>query len=199
MSTKVIAALVMAALVGFVVLIGGGLVIGYVSFSNDANGLEVDITSQYTQMKNVYDNGWKEVMETAQVPESYRDDMIKVWQTALSGRYGANGSQATMQFIKEANPNMNSKLYERVQDKIESFHATFSASQTKLISEKQTYNRMLNATTSGRLYNFVGKYPHIHIGIPSGSTDDYAILTSDKTETDFTKHRADVLQIHKDK
>lgn len=195
--SKTLIAILAALGIGIALVVG--TVLGYVSFSNDANGFEVDIPAQYQQMKNVYDNGWKEVMETAQVPENYRDDMIKVWQAALTGRYGANGSQATLQFIKEANPNIDPALYRKVQEKIEAFHATFSASQTKIISEKQEYNRMLVATTSGRFYNMIGHYPHIQCGIPDGTADRYAILTSDKTETDFQLHKADALNLRNQK
>jgi hypothetical protein len=180
---------------GVFALIGVGLVVGYVSFSNDANAFEVDIPAQYQQMKNVYDNGWKQVMETAQVPQNYTEDMQKVWQGALTGRYGANGSQATLQFIKEANPQIDASLYKKVQEQIESFHATFTAAQTKIISEKQAYGLMLKATTSGRFYNTIGSYPHIQCGVPDGAADKYAILTSDKTETDFQLHKADALDL----
>jgi len=180
---------------GVFALIGVGLVVGYVGFSNDANAFEVDIPAQYQQMKNVYDNGWKQVMETAQVPQNYTEDMQKVWQGALTGRYGANGSQATLQFIKEANPQIDASLYKKVQEQIESFHATFTAAQTKIISEKQAYGLMLKATTSGRFYNTIGSYPHIQCGVPDGAEDKYAILTSDKTETDFQLHKADALDL----
>jgi hypothetical protein len=189
--------IIVLSIVGVFVLFGVMLVGGYISFSNDANHFEVDIPAQYQQMKNVYDNGWKQVMETAQVPENYRDDMQKVWQGALTGRYGANGSQATLQFIKESNPQIDASLYRKVQEQIESFHSTFEASQTKLISEKQSYGLMLKATTSGRFYNTIGSYPHIQCGVPDGAEDKYAILTSDKTQQDFNTHKADALNLRK--
>lgn len=185
----------LGAIFGVFVLLTVGLVLGYVSFSNDANGFEVDIPAQYQQMKNVYDNGWKQVMETAQVTDNYTDQMKDVWQAALAGRYGSKGSQAVFQFIKEANPNIDASLQKKVQEQIESFHSTFTASQTKIISEKQEYGRFLKATTSGRFYNMIGSYPHIACGIPDGSADKYAILTSDKTDTDFQFHRAGVLDL----
>lgn len=172
---------------------------GYVGFSNTTNAYEVDITAQYQQMKNVYDNGWKTVMETAQISDNYRDDMIKVWQAALTGRYGANGSRAVLQFIKEANPHIDSQLYVRVQDRIDGFHSTFQGAQTKLISEKQEYGRYIKASTEGRFFNMFGNYPHIRCGVPDGSQDDYAILTSDKTNTDFASHEAGALNLRGDR
>ena len=187
--------IVVLSIVGFFVLMVFVLGFGYVGFSNDANAFEVDIPAQYQQMKNVYDNGWKRVMETAQVPDNYTEDMQKVWHGALTDRYGSKGSQAVLQLIKEANPQIDASLYKKVQEQIESFHNQFEASQTKIISEKQSYGLLLKATTSGRFYNTIGSYPHIQCGVPDGAEDKYAILTSDKTETDFQLHKADALDL----
>lgn len=184
-------------LFGVLLLSGLGLVMGYVGFTNDANQFEADIPAQYEQMKNVYDNGWKEVMEIAQVPENYRDDMKSVWQDALKGRYGADGSKAVLQFIKESNPQIDASLYKKVQEKIESFHANFTATQTKIISEKQEYRRFLTTNTNSRFFNMLASYPRIKCGTVCGGTgeDDYAILTSDKTEQDFRSHKSGPLQL----
>ena len=186
------------AIFGLFLLFAVGGVMGYISWSNDALAYEADIPAQYSEMKNVYDNGWKDVMEEAQVPQNMADDMKSVWQAALTGRYGANGSQAVLQFIKEQNPQLDPAIYRKVQERIEAFHATFAGAQTSIIAKKQSYQKYLFATTSGRFYNMVGNYPHIHCGVPAGA-DDYAILTSDKTETDFKRHKADALDLRQKK
>lgn len=193
------AAFLALALVLGLLLVGTAM--GWMGFSNDANGFEVDIPAQYSQMKNIYDNGYKEVLETAQVEQNYYDNFQKLWQGMLQGRYGANGSQAAFQFIKEANPNMSPDLAKKVMEKIETFHSNFSAAQTQMIAKKQAYGRFLKTSTDSRVYNALGgvfgaSYPRIKCGAPDGSNDDYQILTSDKTETDFANHKADVLQIH---
>lgn len=178
-----------------------GLVMGWFGFSNDANGFEVDIPAQYKLMQNIYDNGYKEVLEKAQVEQNYYDQFKDLWHGMLLGRYGANGSQAAFQFIKEANPNMSPELAKQVMESIETFHANFSAAQTTMIAKKQAYGRFLFTSTDSRFYNalsgvFGAKYPHIKCGVPDGSADDYQIVTSDKTQQDFKNHAAPVLQIH---
>lgn len=171
-------------------------VVGWFGFSNDANGFEVDIPAQYSQMKNIYDNGYKQVLETAQVEQNYYDNFKALWQGMLQGRYGTKGSQAAFQFIKEANPNLSPDLAKKVMEQIETFHSNFSATQTQMIAKKQAYGRFLATNTDSRFYNLVSHYPHIACGVPDGSADNYQIITSDKTETDFAAHKADVLQIH---
>jgi hypothetical protein len=45
------------------------------------------------------------------------------------------------------------------------------------------------------MYNWIGNYPHIKVGIPVGSQDDYAIVTSDKTQNDFKSKKAEPLKL----
>jgi hypothetical protein len=187
------------AIVGALICVG--IVVGWFGFSNDANAFETDIPAQYKQMQNVYDNGYKQVLETAQVEQNYYDNFKTLWQGMLTGRYGPNGSQAAFQFIKEANPNLSPELAKKVMEQIETFHSTFSAAQTQMIAKKQAYGRFLTTNTDSRIFNalsgIVGlKYPHIKCGVPDGADDNYQILTSDKTQTDFANHKANVLQIH---
>lgn len=189
--------LVAAALALILVLVVGGLFFGYMGWSNDARTFEADIPAQYTQMQNAYDNGWKKVVETAQVPAMQQAAYKDVYDGVMKGRYGANGSQAMLQFIKEQNPTLDPALYTKIQQTIETFHNEFQASQTQIIAYKQSYSKLITATTEGRIYNMIGGYPHIRCGVPAGSADDYQIVTSDKTQTDFQNHKSEPLNLLK--
>ena len=179
------------------VLAGVGFFFGYMGWSNDARGFEADIPAQYTQMQNAYDNGWKKVVEIAQIPTMQQAAYKDVYDGVMKGRYGANGSQAMLQLIKEQNPTLDPALYTKIQQTIEIFHDQFEASQKQIIALKQSYNKLITATTAGRIYNMIGSYPHIHVGIPVGSQDDYQIVTSDKTQTDFKNHKSEPLNLLK--
>jgi hypothetical protein len=194
MSRTAIIAGCVAGLATFIVVL---FFLGYVGWSNGANKFEVDIPAQYSEMQNVYDNGWKQVMEENQIPQNYADQVKDVFQGTMTGRYGPEGSKALFQMIKEQNPQLDPSLYRKVQESIERFHAGFQASQTQIISLKQSYGTYIAATTSGRLYNMMGSYPHIHCGVPAGSADDYQIVTSGKTQSDFQNHKADQLDLRK--
>src|SRR3989338_6872771 len=87
------------------------LVFGYIGFTNTANQAENGIRAQYADNQNVYDNGWKEVKEKAQVPGVYEKHLKELYDDAMHGRYGENGSQAVLQFIKEQNPTLAPELY----------------------------------------------------------------------------------------
>jgi hypothetical protein len=189
--------LIVGAVVGLLIFILLGFFLGYVSWSNGANKFEIDIPAQYSEMQNVYDNGWKQVMEENQIPQNYADQVKDVFQGTMTGRYGSEGSKALIQMIKEQNPQLDPSLYKKVQESIERFHAEFQATQTKIIAFKQSYGTYIAATTSGRFYNMIGGYPHIHCGVPAGSEDSYQIVTSGKTQSDFQNHKADALDLRK--
>lgn len=174
------------AIVLVVLLAFGAL--GYVGFSNDANRFENQVKAKYTDNQNVYDNGWKKVREMAQVPDMQVDALSKIYDGVMKGRYGEKGSQALLQFIKEQNPDLNQETFLKIQRAVEDFHNEFQANQTQLISVKQSYDNYLTATTSGRFYNMMGHYPHLDMS-------KYDIVTSDKTQQDFSRKKADELKL----
>lgn len=179
------------AILGLVVFTFVTLVLGYIGFSNTANGFEADIKAKYTDNKNVYDNGWKRVKELAQVPELQTEALQKLYDSALKSRYGAEGSRALFQFITEQNPQLDQSTFRAIQQNIESFRREFAANQTRLVSIKQQYERFLTATTGGRFYNTFGGYPRIDLS-------QFDIVTSEKTEQDFENKKSEPLNL-KDK
>ena len=178
-----------------VVVTVGSYFLGYIGYRNTAQSFEVDIPAQYTETQNVYDNGWKKVVEIAQVPEMQAQQVKDVYAGVMTGRYGANGSKAFVQLIHEQNPNLGEEVYTKVQRTVEGFHDSFQASQTNLIARKQEYSKFVTATTAGIFYNWLGHYPHIKIGVPAGTQDDFQIVTSDKTQNDFKSHKSEPLNL----
>lgn len=192
------------AVVGLIVVLAlavviGSYFVGYLGYRNTAQSFEVDIPAQYTETQNVYDNGWKKVVEIAQIPEMQAQQVKDVYAGVMTGRYGANGSKALTQVIFEQNPHLNSEVYTNVQRTVESFHDSFQASQTNLIARKQEYAKFVTATTAAIFYNGIGHYPHIKIGVPNGTQDDFQIVTSDKTQNDFKTHKSEPLNLLKSK
>lgn len=175
-------------IVGVFILLAAFMGLGYIGFSNDANRFENQAKAKYTDNQNVYDNGWKKVKEMAQVPDMQTDALSKLYDGVMKGRYGADGSKAMFQFIKEQNPDLNQETFLKIQRAVEDFHNEFQANQTQLISVKQAYDNYLTATTSGRFYNLIGHYPHIDMA-------KYDIVTSDKTQKDFDTKKAPELKL----
>ncbi len=113
---KVSGGLVFLGVIGAVAFL---LITSYISAVNFGNRSEKGIKAQYEDMENVLAQYSLKVAEIAQVPEMYRDDLKEVYRAAIEGRYGANGSQATMQWLREQNPNFDSSLYTKIQQVME--------------------------------------------------------------------------------
>ena len=174
------------------VLIVAFTLVGWVGWSNDANGFETDIPAQYKVMQNVYDNGWKQVMEQNQLSDKYAEQFKDAFQAIMRG--DKEGQQALIQVLT-AMPNYDSSVVKKVMESVETFHSNFSAAQTTIIAKKQAYGRFLTTNTDSRFYNMFSKYPHIHCGVPDGTQDDYQIVTSAKTQEDFRRHEAAPLDL----
>lgn len=192
MRTGLITSIVVATLVA---VFATSAVFGFVGFQNQANRHENAIKAQYTANQNVYDNGYKKVLEVAQIPEAYAADFRNLYHEAITGRYGDQGSRAAMQWIQEQNPNIDATLYRQVQQNIEIFRNDFTATQKQLISYKQEYENFLIANTSSRFYNwlasaFGGQYPHIDL-------TKFDIVTSARTEGAFQTKKDEPLRLRR--
>jgi hypothetical protein len=154
--------------------IAGSSVIG---INNDLIAQEQSLEAQYKQDQNNYDNFTKKVVEIAQVPAMMRDDLEKVTKAAISGRYGADGSKAVFQFIKEQNPNVDSALYTKIQQVIDAGRTSFEAEQKMLIDKKRAYLTDLKSFPTNIVASFLG-FPKIDLS-------KIDIVTSDRTEEAF--------------
>jgi len=76
----------------------------------------------------------------------------------LEGRYGADGSQATFQWIQERQLPFDSTLYSRIQVAIESGRKDFANNQRQLLDIKRGYETSLNSIPRGWFLNLAG-YP----------------------------------------
>lgn len=181
---------ILGGLAGAFVFVIVTLVFGFVGFQNEANRYENGIKAQYTENQNVYDNGWKKVVEVAQVPDKYTNQLKQIYTDTMQGRYGENGSQALLQFIQEQNPQIDATLYRQIQQDVEIFRNDFTQSQRELVSRKQAYANFLNTNTSSRFYNFIGA------GYPKIDLSKYDIVTSGKTQDAFTTKKDEPLKIN---
>lgn len=176
-----LALIIVIAVVGFSVV---GAVIG---FNNTAVKMENGVKAQYDQNKNNYDNYFKKLKEVAQVPEMYVEDMKKLWDGVMTGRYGKEGSKAMFQWIQERNPKVDASLYKKVQDVIEAGRNSFEADQKMLIDKKREYENLLGVFPNNFLAGFLG-FPKINLA-------DYAIVTSGETEEIFKTKKSQPIKL----
>lgn len=156
-------------------------------YRSDCVRLEAKIVAQYKQDQNNYDNMWKKFKEMAQVPEQYVEDMKKIWGETMKGRYGADGSKAMFQFIKEHNPQLDSAVYTRLQAAIEAGRNSFAAEQQQLLDIKREYEVVLK-NNRALFVGWLFSYPTLDL-------DKYDIVTSDETQKTFEEKKSNEIDI----
>jgi hypothetical protein len=158
-STGMIVGLSLLAVVGIVVFTCAS---SYISAYNYGNRAERNIEAAWTNNQNVLGQYTLKVQELVQVPEMYKNDLKEVVTSALSARYGANGSKAVMNWLKESNIPFDSKLYVKMAQVIESGRNEFTREQTRLIDEKRAYETQLGYFWTGFWLRMAG-YPKIDL------------------------------------
>jgi hypothetical protein len=169
-------------------LIASLVVVSYISNANLGNRLEVAIKAKYADNENVYANGTQKVMEIAQVPSMYAADLQKVVTAAIQGRYGPNGSQATMQWIKEAGLSIDASMYTKIQQVIEAFRNEFQQSQTALLDMCRNYETLRGTVWTGMWLSIAG-YPKRDIDKMC------TIVSTDKAAKTFETKRDSGIQL----
>src|SRR3989344_1606474 len=126
-----------AVAVGIALLIGVP-VVSYFTAWSAGNRAEQNIAARWEDNENVLAQYMQKVKETAQVPGMQRDDLIAVFTGANESRYVKTGSAATMQWIREQNPNLDQATYRQIQQVIEAGRNEFKNVQTRLVDAKRS-------------------------------------------------------------
>ncbi len=177
------------ALIGLVVLL---LLIvlaaaSYISASNYGVRTENALRAKVENNENIYAQGTQKVLEIAQVPAMFRDDLAKIVTAAIQGRYGNNGSQATFQWIQEQNPTIDPGMYVKIQQTVEAFRNEFQNNQTQMLQMRATYENALGYFWQGMWLRIAG-YPKIDLS-------KYVIVTTDTARQTFETHRDQGIQL----
>jgi hypothetical protein len=167
------------ALVALLVVgaIAAVLVGSYITNFNYGNRTERQIEATHTDNRNVLAQYSTRIIEMAQVPDMYKEDVMDIYEGALTGRYGENGSQAMFQFLQEQNPQIDASLYTNIQQSMEAGRNQFQNSQTRLIDLKRGYETKLGSFYSGFWLNVAG-YPRIDLA-------DFNIVVNDHSNEAF--------------
>lgn len=174
----------------FMVLIAGLGACGAIIFVGVNNNLviqEEGLKAQYKQNQNNYDNYWKKLKEAAQVPDQYASDLKKLYDGTMTGRYGADGSKAMFQMIKEQNPTLDPKMYQSLQEIIEAGRNSFESEQKMLLDKKRIYEIALRTFPNSVVASLLG-FPKIDLS-------KIDIVTSDTTNKAFETKKVDEIKL----
>lgn len=167
MEMKKIIILVAVAIICFV---GIGLLITDINYENKEISLREQAEAQRGKIESVYDQMWKIISQQAQVTESYKDSFKEIFIGIMDGRY-SKGDGTLMKWIKEANPNFDSRLYEKLMNTIEIQREQFTIEQSKMLDLIREHKMLCE--------KFPGKY---FISSEKKKPIEYTIISSTRTK-----------------
>lgn len=139
--------------IGALTLIGVVLLIAtYVSYSNQEVRLRNDVVARIQARDVVFDKTWKIVKQQAGVTDKYQQSFKEVYASLMGERY-AEGEAQLAKFVNEANPNFESRLFEKLMDSIEGQRNEFAQTEKELIDRNREHTDLLT-TFPGSLLLF---------------------------------------------
>lgn len=121
----------------------------YVSAKNYGARTEASLRAAQADSKNVFAQAGQKIRAVAQVSALYAEDVNRVTQAAIEGRYGDEGSKATFQWLQEQNPQLDASVYTKVQQVIEGSRRDFEAAQRRQIDVKRQYETAIDTFWRG--------------------------------------------------
>lgn len=119
----------------------------YITITNTEIRLRNQFDAEQQKIEMVYDNMWKVIKQTAEVSDKYQESFKEIYVQIMDKRYDKNDG-TLMNWIKEANPNFDIRLYDKLATTIEVERRRFLNAQIKAVDIQRIHNNMLDVIPS---------------------------------------------------
>jgi hypothetical protein len=159
------------------------------SFRGSCVRVEEKLKAQLESNKSSLATHVNIVREMVQVPEMYRDDLVKVIEAEMSGRYAGEqkGGSPTVKFVQEHSQSFDSSLYTKIQTAIEAGRTRFHGDQQQLMDIKREYETLLNGNQA-LFVNMWFNFPHVNL-------NDFKVIINQETERAYVTGKSEALQL----
>lgn len=165
-------------IVGVLAVLVGIPVVSFISAYNSGNAAEKQIVAIYENNQNILAQYGQKISEAAQITEMQTEDLTKIFTDSLEARYGADGSKAGVQWIREQNPNLDQSTYRQLMSLIEAGRTEFQNGQKLLIDARRSYETSLGSLWTGFWMEKAG-YPKINLA------EEYKPITTARAKKAF--------------
>lgn len=177
---KGIGCIVGIAALGLVLILGFSTFMWGVGVWNTEASLRNQFTAKQTDNKNAYDNMWKKIAQTAQVPQMQAEALKCVLDAYVKGRGSDGGS--LFKSVTEAVPNLDQSVYLNLMNMIAAARDSWQMNQTMLLDIKREHD------------NLRTKFPSCLI-CSSKPALEAIIITSGRTEKAFETGKDDDIDL----
>lgn len=125
-------------------------------------GQEAGIEASSQKMENSLGAGYKKITSQGLAVDKYGTLFKDAIKAGMSGRYGKDGSQGAMQWIRESNPQLDAKIMQALQDAIEVTFNRFEAAQNELIDRVRIYKFSLGKFPNNMVAGIFG-FPRLDL------------------------------------
>lgn len=175
-----IAVVIMAAVMAFT---------SYVKYNDIAAAHEAGIKAANDASQVNLGQLGNKITEVVAVTGLAKDDLVETTKAAIQGRYGADGSKAVFQMIREVNPQVDPQLYLKVQQVIESGRESFERTQKVVIDRVSAYQVLRDSFWPGFWTKMAG-WPRMDLSAIKP-------VTSDRAAEAFSTGRENPIQLRK--
>lgn len=152
---------IVGIIVGLILVMGIGILI---SNYNQAVTLEEQISALHKDSENVLAQYSLKVVEASGVAKAYRTDLVAVTKEAMQGRYGADGSGAAWQWIKEQNPTVDPSIRIKIAQIVDGGRSNFENSQRIKLDVCKVYKEQLRYAIGGTIKSLMG-FPKVDLAV----------------------------------
>ena len=176
-------AVVGAALAIVLIIIFGSWWFGV---SNKEKGLVNKMQAQEQVIEAFYDKMWKILQQQAGVVDEYKESFHKIYKDLIAGRYSGEGKGQLMLWIKEQNPNFDTKLFDKLMISIEAQREGFFVEQKKIIAMVNEQKNLIDFFPSSIV---VGDRPVFKYEVISSAKAKKVMETRQEDEVDLFKKK----------
>ncbi len=154
------------------------LVIMYFTYNNREVALRKEADAQKGKIESVYDTMWKVLKQEAGVAEQYRKTFEEIYPKLIAGRY----DEGLAKFVRESNPDFDTKLYDKLMQSIEAQRAYFASAQQRMIDIIRERETLIESMPAGWF-------------ISNKSKIEYVVISSEITQTVLQTRREDNVEL----
>lgn len=167
------------SVLGAIAILFLGYIAALISQYNTAKNLKLTYEAKEKSNTAVFDNMWKTIQQTSQIPGEKAKQVKEILSAYVSGR-GGNDAGKVVTMIREAVPGIELPEYGQLMNIITGSRNTWTTNQRELVNVANEYNKYITD---------IGLVRFVAVSIGGFQKIEPKVITSDKTEGVFSSQK----------